>query len=322
MELDYGRKIASLIDSERPNLVLSANAPTEAQLFIARACARAGISFVPWVQDFYGVAVAKLLAKKLPVVGHLIGWWYKRLENQVLRNANGVVAITDDFVPMLQQAGVAAERISVIPNWAPLDELPVRPRRNPWSAAHGLAEKFVFLYAGTLGLKHNPDLLCQLAIAFRGEQQIRVVVITEGPGAELLRHLKSTLTLNNLDLLPFQPFDLMPDVLASADVLVAILEPDAGVFSVPSKVLTYHCASRPILGAIPSTNLATRIISETQSGLCADPVDVSGFLRAARALWSDKGAREKHGKAARAYAEKYFDIKRIADRFEGIFAKI
>ena len=53
-------------------------------------------------------------------------------------------------------------------------------------------------------------------------------------------------------LLPYQPFGRLSEVLASADVLVALLESDAGAYSVPSKVLTYLAAGRPILGAIPA----------------------------------------------------------------------
>ena len=40
-------------------------------------------------------------------------------------------------------------------------------------------------------------------------------------------------------LLPFQPYDSLPDMLGAADVAIALLEPEAGIFSVPSKVLSY-----------------------------------------------------------------------------------
>ena len=99
-------------------------------------------------------------------------------------------------------------------------------------------------------------------------------------------------------------------------MLVAALEADAGVFSVPSKVLTYHCAGRPILAAIPSSNLAARTIAQAGSGVCVEPGDIAGFLEAARRLRADATLRERCGRAARAYAEKNFDIETIADRFE------
>jgi colanic acid biosynthesis glycosyl transferase WcaI len=321
MEVDYGRKVAALIEGQEPEVVISANTPTETQLRIANTCSRLGISFVPWVQDFYSVAVAKLAKKKLPVIGEVVAWWYWHLERDTLAKAAAVIAITEDFVPLLRQFSVAPERIFVMPNWAPLEELPERPQRNAWSAAHGLDDKFVFLYTGTLAMKHNPDTLRQLAVSFRNDSKVQVVVMSEGPGADFLRERKAAENLDNLTLLPFQDFEQMPEILATADVLVAVLEADAGVFSVPSKVLTYHCAGRAILGAIPSTNLSARIIAEQQSGICVEPADIKGFLEAANELRVNAGRREQCGAAARAYAESKFDITTIADRFEECVAR-
>jgi glycosyltransferase involved in cell wall biosynthesis len=174
----------------------------------------------------------------------------------------------------------------------------------------------VFLYSGTLGLKHNPGLLLALAQRFTDRPDIAVVVISEGLGADWLKERAAAAP--NLVILPFQPFDRLADVVASADVLVAILEPDAGVFSVPSKVLTYLCAGKPILAAIPLANLASRIITRTDAGYVVAPDDERGFLAAAERLAADEGERSRQGAAARAYAERTFDIAAITDRFEAL----
>lgn len=63
-------------------------------------------------------------------------------------------------------------------------------------------------------------------------------------------------------LFPFQPFEQIPQVQAAANVLIAILELDAGVFAVPSKVFTYLCAKRPLILADPLENLAARIVRD------------------------------------------------------------
>ena len=88
--------------------------------------------------------------------------------------------------------------------------------------------------------------------------------------------------IDSLKCLGFQPFEAMPDVLGSADVLVAILEADAGVFSVPSKVLSYLCAGRPLLLAVPGENLAAKIVVECGAGLVVEPSDLAGFCAAAK----------------------------------------
>lgn len=315
-ELEYGRIVAERAAEIRPDWVVSGNTPTEAQRLLHKRCTREGIRFGAWVQDFYGVAVQKLLAKRLPVLGHAIGGYYRWLDTRTLRTSDHIILITDDFRTLTDGMGVAAERVSVIENWAPLEELPIWPRHNAWSDEHGLSEKFVFLYSGTLGMKHDPGLLLELARHYRSDPEVEVVVISEGQGSQWLAAQKRELGLENLTLLPFQPFERMSEVLASAEVLMAILEPDAGIFSVPSKVLTYLCAGKPLLAAMPASNLATRIVTRHEAGLVVSPGDAAAFIEAAEKLRHNATLREDAARTGRAYAERTFDIDRITDEFE------
>lgn len=319
LEVAYGRRVAELIASERPEVVVSSNTPTETQERIFEACQKQGTAFYYWVQDFYSLAVDKLLRKKLPVVGALAGGYYRFLEGRQLRGAAGVVAITEDFAPIMKREfGVDRNRITTIPNWAPLESVPVRPKRNAWSEAHGLADRFVYLYTGTLGLKHNPALLLELARRHRHNDSVRVVVVSEGLGADWLREQTAADPLPGLVQMSYQDFSVMPEVLASGDVLVGVLEEEAGVFSVPSKILTYLCAERPILLAAPSVNLATRLVARERVGMTCAPTDVEGFLDAADHLRTQAGLGSVMGRRGRAYAEKSFQIDTITDQFERV----
>ncbi len=320
MEVAYGRAVAALVAREKPDVVLSSNTPTETQTPIFHASQRCGAAFFYWLQDFYSLAVDKLVRKKLPVVGAAIGSWYKRLDRQQLRGSAGVVAITDDFAPILREDfGVAPERITTIPNWAPLQSVPVRPKENAWAREHGLADKWVYLYTGTLGLKHNPALLLELARRHAGNDAVRVVVISEGLGADWLREQTAAQPLPNLVQMGYQPFEAMPDVLGAGDALIGVLEEDAGVFSVPSKILTYLCAQRPILLAAPDVNLATRTVEREGAGLTMAPSDHAGFQAAAERLLGDSAGAAAMGRRGRAYAERHFRIDEIASRFEMLF---
>jgi glycosyltransferase involved in cell wall biosynthesis len=90
------------------------------------------------------------------------------------------------------------------------------------------------------------------------------------------------------------------------------------VFSVPSKVLSYMCAGRAILGAMPRQNLAARTIVEAGAGVVVEPDDAAAFRAAAEALLANPAQLAAHGAAARKYAENAFDIQQIADRFLAI----
>src|SRR5204863_5869685 len=162
---------------------------------------------------------------------------------------------TADFLPLLRSWGIAEDRTTVVENWAPLDQVRPGIKPNWWSEKNGLSDIPVLLYSGTLGRKHDPELLLKLA---KGLQHAIVLVISEGAGtAWLKRHATA---IPNLHLLPFQPEEALSDVFATADMVLVTLQEDAGEFSVPSKVLTYMAAGRPILASMPANNLAARTI--------------------------------------------------------------
>jgi glycosyltransferase involved in cell wall biosynthesis len=320
MEIGYGKRAGDFIREWKPDAVISGNTPTEAQEPITRATLDVGGRFYYWLQDFYSLAVDKILRKKLPVVGMAVGAYYKFLEGRQFRRSSQIVAITGDFAPILdEEFGVTKDRVAVVPNWALIEELPMKPKDNPWSRKHGLHDKFVFLYSGTIGMKHNPGLLLELAKRFQDHPDVRILVVSEGIGAEWLKK-ESGGKMDNLIILPYQPFAELPEVLATGDVLVGILEPDAGSFSVPSKTLSYLCSGRPLLLSISQENLAAQITRGEDAGLTVSPEDVEGLVTAARTLYGSAELRQRFGSNARAYAEKTFPITKIAGVFENILS--
>ena len=312
-ERRYGGLLAARLADYRPDVVISANAPLDVQAAALRWAEQAKVGFVFWLQDIYSVAIDRMLRRRLHAIGGVVARRFIRLERGLLGRSDEVVAITADFLPLLNDWQVDERHVSVIENWAPLDAVVPSPKNNPWAREHHLTDVPVFLYAGTIGLKHDPSLLLSLA-----EQlpEVRVVVVSEGIGAEWLKvHGHG---VDNLTALPFQSFDRLSEVLATADILVAILEPDAGIYSVPSKVLTSLAAGRAILAAIPRSNLAARTIVRAGAGMVVEPGDRAAFVSAGRAMLADPAFIRTAGKAGRAYAEAMFDITTITDRFETI----
>lgn len=322
LERRYGRMLVDEVRAFSPDLVMSANTHIDPLGMMMDECHRQNVPFIFWVQDIIGEAMTRILRKRLPVVGPVIAAHYLRWEKRLLKKSRHVVGITPGFEPFFKRAGIAPADCTIIPNWAPMGEVTPTEKINPWSKEHNLSDKFVFLYSGTLGFKHNPGLLLGLAEQFRDEPAVRVVVNSEGAGADWLREQGEKMGLSGLVVNGFQPFSEMSNVLGSADVLLGILEPDAGVFSVPSKVLTYHCAARPLLLAVPEENLAARIVTENRSGLVVSPDDEPSFRKQAKKLFTDRNKSADMGKRARLYAEENFDIDRIADRFEKILASV
>ena len=308
-EVSYGVRTVLLARRAHPDRILASNVPLVSLLIIWIYALLYRCGKVLWLQDLQSGLAGMLEGKGL--VARVL----HRLEYFLIRRADHVVAISDGFAQELSLHGIAESQVTVIENWAPLSTLPQRERDNPWSRAQGLDGKTVLLYSGTLGIKHSPEMLKALAVEFENDEDVEVVVIAEGAGADWLSEQQDP----KPRLLPFQPFESMPDVLASGDVLVVLLEASARAFSVPSKTLSYLCAGRPILGAVPAENLAAEIIEErAHAGWIVAPGDSSEMCRVARRLVESTSERMLMGKAARAYAERTFERRTIADRFEKV----
>jgi colanic acid biosynthesis glycosyl transferase WcaI len=315
---EYGRRVAGLIERIRPDVVISGNTPTEAQSRILKASKIMQARFVYWLQDFYSIAVTVLLRRQIGVLGAPIAWFYRFLERHQLRNSDAVVAITEDFVPLAASWSGSKTKVTVIENWAAVDDIPLLPKANAWSCKHGCDSSVNFVYSGTLGLKHKPEFLAKLAV--QNWQDTSVVVAAEGVGVQQLTHVRTARGLQGLKLLPLQPAEDLPQVLAAADVLVAMIDNEAGRFAVPSKVQSYLCAGRPILLAAPRENLAARTVVRANAGIVVEPDDTEGFVAAAAKLRADAHLRAMLGANGRAYAERVFDLERIADVFEEVLS--
>ena len=319
-ELRFGVELVRQVRRTRPDVVMASNVPIPTLVILAFVLRLRGIPWVLWHQDVQAVAIRSFAGSKLSrsfaVVATLIGAG----EKWCSRRAAAVVVIADSFVDVHRRWGTA-DKTTVIPNWAPLDEIRPVTRTNDWSHEHALDEVRTLLYSGTLGLKHNPALLVGLARqVIDAGQPVQLVVVNQGPAEQVLRDEAARQDVPLL-LLPFQPYERLSEVLGSGDVLVVLLEQDAGAFSVPSKTLSYLCAGRPILGLMPAENLAATLVARVDG--CVLPPREESLPEAAAWVGSVLADDERSaalGKAARALAEREFALASCADAFEQILS--
>lgn len=321
-ELRMGADLVRHVRRVRPDVVLVSTTPVPMAVLLAAFLRLVRVPWVLWHQDVQAVAVRRLAGTKLSPVFALAARVLELGERFSARAAAAVVVITSAFRSVHDSWGTGG-KVEVIPNWAPLDEIVPVPRDNAWARRHGLDGVHTLLYSGTLGLKHDPALLPELARAVIDDgTPVRLVVVNEGPAVEVVRRRAVELEVP-LTLLPFQPYDELPQVLGSGDVLVVLLEQDAGEFSVPSKTLSYLAAGRPVLGLMPESNLAAGLVLEA-GGYVAPPSRESlpGAARWAGSVLADPVRADHLGKESRRLAEERFALEGCADRFEAILARV
>jgi len=321
-ELRYGVQLSRQIRRLRPDVVMFGNVPVPMMAVVTLFLLLTRTPWVSWQQDVQGVAMRSFAGTKLSHAFHLfatVAGWVERWCN---RRAHAIVVIAESFLDVHRAWGTA-DKTTVIPNWAPLDELVPTPRDNAWAVEHDVAEVPNLVYSGTLGLKHNPRLLVQLARAVRDRgTPVHLTVVTEGNAVDELADEASKLDVP-ITLLPFQPYERLSEVLGSGDVLLVVLDKSAGAFSVPSKTLSYLCAARPILGLMPDENLAAHLIDAAGGCVLApDRTSIPGAADWVTEVLDDNHMWDKLGRRARELAEREFELSLCAGRFEEILLDV
>lgn len=321
-DLEYGQAVASRMNKFRPDVVISANMPLDAQNILERAVRKHNAKFVFWLQDVYCVAARFVLRRKAKLLAWAGGMYFDRLEKKLMRDSDAIVCIAEGFAEFLRGWDIPESKINVIENWAPLDEVLPTPKDNEWARQQGVANKFCFMYSGTLGMKHRPELLLELARHLEQRGDARLIVIAGGAGADWLAERSHQVSREVLTLLPFQPYERLSEVMGAADVLITLLDSEAGKFAAPSKTLSYLCAGRALIVAAPAANEASRVVQRAEAGLVVSPDHPQAIIAAAEQLLNDRALCQQFGSNGRTYAERNFSIEAIADRFLAVFEKL
>ena len=127
-ELSYGRRAARAIPPRTLRWRSSATCPCWRTRCWRGASLGRGVPMVFWHQDIYSEAIGSAARRRLPVVGELVARLAERLERTIARRSEAIVAISPTFLERLAAWGVD-DKTTVVPNWAPIEELPDVRRR-------------------------------------------------------------------------------------------------------------------------------------------------------------------------------------------------
>jgi len=321
-ERNYGKLAVKEINGWYPDVVISGNTPLVAQKNIMRWADINGVSTVFWLQDLLSIASKFILSDVNTALGSFVYKYFNKIEINTLSKANHIIAITDGFIPFLQQWNIDPTKVSVIKNWGPLEQIPVLSRENTFSDHYGLNDKFVVLYSGTLGKKQDIKLIADTVIKLAYDNEIFFVIATDARGQKFIKQQLSETDLPNLLKLPLQSTHNYPYLLASSDVALVTLEETASKYCVPSKLWSNYCAQKPSIVAVDKRNLCARITENIRAGIVISPGSVDECSAAIRELKKNKTLRVSMGSNARRYAEKNFPISPITDVFETIIYQI
>jgi glycosyltransferase involved in cell wall biosynthesis len=268
---------------------------------------------VMWIQDLWPetLRATNVLADGWAL--NAAGW----LTGVIHRAMDGILVQSPAFMPLLESQGVAASRISYLPNWA--DDY-YKPVEVPSTAQERreMPKGFVVLFAGNIGVAQGLDVLLGAAERLRDIPDLQWAVLGEGRQGDWLRSEVLRRGLGNVHLLGQRPSESMPTWFALADALLVTLRRDPLYeVTIPSKIQTYLACGRPILASLDG--LGAREVDEAGAGLTSPAGDADALASATRRLYKlSADERAAMGKRGRAHYDRNFDRDMLIDRLEGI----
>lgn len=270
--------------------------------------------FVYNVQEIHPDALVDAGVLSNPV----IIWLMRMLERFVYARARKVVVISPLFKEALQQKGVTAQKIEVVPNFVDVEDIMPLGKENPFSIKHSLEDKFVVLYAGNIGLSQDMNALMDAAEALRNDSSIIFLIVGDGVEREEMEDRIRQRALANVLMLPFQPRSTVPDIYAAADACLVGLRKKMAYTHVPSKIYTILAAGKPaVVGAEPDSEIAA-ILKETGGGLLVPPEDSAALANAILELKNDPALAVELGKSGRSFIVENYSRSSVIRQHERI----
>lgn len=307
------------IVAPRPDVIVNYGPPLVGPLVSAAVARARGARLLSVIFDIYpDVAI-----ESGKVTNGLVIAAARRAEQAQYRLSDRILVLSEGFRVALEARGVGREKLVTIPVWLEADEIKPGDRDNAWRRQHGISpEVQVVLYAGTIGLVSGARVVIDAADRLRARRDALFLFVGEGEVKADLEREASIRRLPNVRFLPFQPREDLSQVQASADVSLVTLAPGRGRTSVPSKVIGYMAAGRPVVASVEADCDTAELVRSSGGGLVVRPADADALAATLEALLADTQGRQRMGeRARRAFAERHgadAALERYADVLEAL----
>lgn len=238
-----------------------------------------------------------------------------RLEKSCLSRSAVVSILSDSFRPPLRALGVPDEKMALTYGWVDTDLIRPTPRENDFAREHELNDAFVALYAGNMGLSQGLETVLAASALMAGNGT-RFLFVGDGAGRESLVREAGRRQLSNVQFLPFQPRQRLPEVLAIADVSLVHLRKGIAADSLPSKIWSILASGRPIVAAVDEGSDAWKLVTRAEAGICIPPEDPSELAKALLTLKNNPELAGQLGRNGRRWAESHHSPRVAAEQFE------
>jgi glycosyltransferase involved in cell wall biosynthesis len=313
--------IQSLVEglrAEPPDLVLCMTDPpviANVALIVAR---RFDVPLVVVSQDVFPEVAVELKRLDNPV---LIGALRAAIRFY-LGQADRVVAIGETMRKRLEAKGARPDRVVVIPNWVDTTVLAPRPRDNAWARERGWHDRFVVMHSGNIGHAQNLDALIRAATFLRDLDRLTIALIGGGARRTELKTLTQVLEADAVKFLGYQPRELLPESLSSADVHVVGLARGLSGYVVPSRLYGILSVARPVIVAADADSETAEVVERVGCGVVVPPGRPELLAEQIRRAHDGELDLEAMGAKGREYVTREADRRVAVGRYRALLREL
>lgn len=251
------------------------------------------IKHVPFVYNLQDIFPDSLAGTGLAKKGGLLWKIGRLIENFTYSNADKIIVISQDFKRNIMAKGVPEEKIEVIYNWVDENAVqPVKDEDNELFEEFGIVrEGFRVVYAGNLGNAQNIEIVVEAARRMAG---VQFIIFGKGGLEDEIRATKEREHLDNLTILPLQPYERVSKVYGLGNVCIVACKPGLGGAAMPSKTWSIMSSGRAVLASFDEGELKEIVEGISAGSDASKPCgvftkagDVDGFVRAIKNLAAD-----------------------------------
>lgn len=244
---------------------------------------------------------------------------FATLEKFAYRTATKISVIADGFVDNLRSKGVPANKIVQIPNWVDVNFIhPLPKENNAFRAAHNLNGKFVVQYSGNIALTQGLETVVKAAALLRNVPDIAFVIVGEAKGLQRLQQECQDIGADNVLLLPFQPREKLPEMLAAADIGLVVQKKNVISFNMPSKIQVLLASGRALVASVPDNGTAARAVRQSGGGVIVTPEDAQALATAVLDLYKHPEKVKTLGYNSRQFAIEQYSFDQALNNYESL----
>lgn len=248
---------------------------------------------------------------------------FELLEQFAYRTATKISVIAEDFVEHLISKGVPTRKLVQIPNWVDVNFIrPLPQEKNTFRAEHQLTDKFVALYSGNIALTQGLETVIEAAIRLHHIPNLAIVIVGEEQALQRLQQFCDGCGADNVTLLPLQPREKLPEMLAAADVGLVVQKHNVISFNMPSKIQVLLASGCAVVASVPANGTAAKAIEHSGGGLVVPPEDPDALAAAILELYYQPEKIKMLGEKSRQYALAHYTLEQALDQYEELFAAV